>query len=411
MESIKNRPKVSIIIPVYNTEHYLSSCLESVLSQSIEDIELLCIEDCSTDNSPAVLTIYSGKNERIKTFFNKNNKGSSAARNTALTAATGEYVAFIDSDDCLSNDCLKEMYCSAKTNDLDVLYFDFLRIDEEGKILDHEKKQKKDDSSAFSVMPGKELLAQRLAEENWSCLVQCQLWKLEFLHKWDLKFSEGFIHEDEAFSFKAAMLAERAMYLPMPWYHYRQRKNSIMTSSAAVNHYEGIVRAYLDTVAFIERFHLTEAVAFQYLKNMHYLLGLYRVPYSTIQESHSLWSSEDIYLLQKYFPITKKQLDELSVSAPVLPEKCLRVFLYGAGKVGRIMYQKLLDSGQMDKRLMGGFIVTKKTTDGDSYLGLPVCSIDEYIKHQEDCVIVSVGKTLRSEVVEQLKKRGVEYLG
>ena len=92
-------PKISVIIPVYNTEKYLEQCLESVINQTYKDLEIICVNDASTDNSFDVINEYSKKDSRIKYINFETNKGVSAARNVGLEAATGDYICFIDSDD------------------------------------------------------------------------------------------------------------------------------------------------------------------------------------------------------------------------------------------------------------------------------------------------------------------------
>ena len=100
---------ISIIIPVYNTAQYLAECLDSVLAQGFKDIEIICVNDGSTDNSAAILKKYQKKDKRIKVITQKN-KGLSGARNAGLKAATGKWVCFLDSDDILPPDALAVLY-------------------------------------------------------------------------------------------------------------------------------------------------------------------------------------------------------------------------------------------------------------------------------------------------------------
>lgn len=97
---MKNQPKVSIIVPVYNVEKYLAKCLDSLVNQTLKDIEIICINDGSTDNSLEILNTYAQKDSRI-TIIDKKNEGVSAARNTGLNISKGEYIMFVDSDDYL----------------------------------------------------------------------------------------------------------------------------------------------------------------------------------------------------------------------------------------------------------------------------------------------------------------------
>ncbi|MCD7723533.1 MAG: glycosyltransferase [Clostridiales bacterium] len=112
-------PLISVIIPVYNTESYLRQCLDSMLAQTLSDIEIICVDDGSTDFSPGILQSYGEKDSRIK-IINQANKGAGAARNTGLEAAAGEYVFFFDSDDYLKENALEDMYSRAQELDADI---------------------------------------------------------------------------------------------------------------------------------------------------------------------------------------------------------------------------------------------------------------------------------------------------
>ena len=116
-------PKMSLIIPVYNVEKYLSKCLDSCIAQTLTDIEIICIEDCSTDNSLKILYEYEKKDSRIIIIRQEKNSGSSANRNLGLKKATGEYVWFIDSDDYIDINACQYFYTNCKTNNLDILRF------------------------------------------------------------------------------------------------------------------------------------------------------------------------------------------------------------------------------------------------------------------------------------------------
>ena len=102
--------KISVIIPVYNTEKYLRRCLDSVCNQTLSDIEIICINDCSTDNSLEILREYSAKDERVKVIDFKKNKGAAVARNIGIDEAQGECLGFVDSDDFVDLDFSEKLY-------------------------------------------------------------------------------------------------------------------------------------------------------------------------------------------------------------------------------------------------------------------------------------------------------------
>jgi len=113
-------PKVSVIIPVYNTEKYLGECLDSVLKQTLSDIEIICIDDGSTDNSLKILNKYAKKDKRIKIITQKNS-GVINARNNAIAQAVSEYIYPLDSDDIISPDCLEKLYNAIQSGKADVI--------------------------------------------------------------------------------------------------------------------------------------------------------------------------------------------------------------------------------------------------------------------------------------------------
>ena len=116
-------PLISVIIPVFNVEEYLEECISSILRQTLTDIEIICIDDGSTDSSPDILKKYAEQDRRI-TVYSQDNCGLSAARNLGMRAARGRYTYFIDSDDWLERDALRDLYTRAEKDQLDLLLFD-----------------------------------------------------------------------------------------------------------------------------------------------------------------------------------------------------------------------------------------------------------------------------------------------
>lgn len=118
-----NKVLISVIIPVYNVEPYLAECLDSVCAQTLKDIEVICVDDCSSDRSPEILKAYAEKDSRVKVIFKETNEGTLKARNTAVARAEGEYILFLDSDDYLKKDTCQALYTEAKTRRADILQF------------------------------------------------------------------------------------------------------------------------------------------------------------------------------------------------------------------------------------------------------------------------------------------------
>jgi glycosyltransferase involved in cell wall biosynthesis len=131
-------PKVSVIIPVYNVEIYLRECLDSVINQTLRDIEIICVNDASPDKCSEILSEYALKDDRIKIVTHENNQGLGPARNTGVSTATAEFIAFVDSDDFIANDMIENLYKAIISNVADMAWCGTSFVSEEGSVLQYE---------------------------------------------------------------------------------------------------------------------------------------------------------------------------------------------------------------------------------------------------------------------------------
>lgn len=123
-----DKPKITILVAVYNAEQYLGKCLDSLIGQSLKDIQIICIDDCSTDNSLNILNEYAENDSRITVVRQDENRGQAVARNRGLELAEGEYTTMLDSDDWMDDDSLRLVYDSLKENDADCALFDLIMV-------------------------------------------------------------------------------------------------------------------------------------------------------------------------------------------------------------------------------------------------------------------------------------------
>ena len=215
--------KLSIIIPVYNVETYIAKCLDSCLQQDIpaDEYEIIVVNDGSPDNSVGIVEEYMQKRSNIR-LVNRYNGGLSAARNTGLKEAKGEYVWFVDSDDWIESNVLKGLLDKAYKNYLDVLCFNLQLAFPDG----HTQPYNVAANEVGHVYRGTDFIyAVGMPPAAWAAL-----YKRDFLEKHSLGFYEGILHEDQEFTPRAYCLAERIAFIDYVVYNYYQREGGIMKS-------------------------------------------------------------------------------------------------------------------------------------------------------------------------------------
>lgn len=235
-------PQVSVIIPVYNVAQYLRQCLDSVTGQTLRDIEIICVNDGSTDGSPAILEEYREKDGRI-TVISRENGGISAARNCGMEHARGKYVYFLDSDDYLDPEALETLVRCAEENDAEVVHFDTRPFYES---QDLQKNHNYDGYFGLKVPRGVYSGAAyvRAAREGdcYTVVAWLALWRRAYLLDSGLSFIEGIVHEDEPFTRLADLYAGRIAVLPEALHHYRIRASSTVTSRVTYKNAVGYFR-------------------------------------------------------------------------------------------------------------------------------------------------------------------------
>lgn len=227
-------PLVSIIVPIYNVEQYLAECLDSLMNQTLRDIEIICVNDGSQDNSADIVRKYMQADSRIK-LIEQENCGLSGARNAGLKVAKGEYVYFMDSDDWLEHDAMDVCYQKAIRGNVDVVLFDALSFVDgvekcSEEIQNDYNRSKLLQSYANQAMPAKQLFKQMIQTGAMRASACLNFIRRELLMKNNLDFKEGLIHEDELFTPQLYALANTMMYIPRMFFHRRVRQGSIMTS-------------------------------------------------------------------------------------------------------------------------------------------------------------------------------------
>lgn len=213
----ERKPLVSLIIPVYNTAGYLEECLDSAAFQEYENLEIITVDDGSTDGSGQILERYGAKDSRFR-VIHTGNRGLSAARNTALDAARGEYIAFLDSDDRMERDAIGTLVRALQQVGADIAacraYHDWINETEISRY-----------PSGFAVFGREEACLELLRERFLRNGVWNKLYKAEVFE--EIRFPDGRVFEDIATTYRLMDKAEKVVCIPDVLFHYRMRKGSI----------------------------------------------------------------------------------------------------------------------------------------------------------------------------------------
>lgn len=222
LDNIKN-PKISVIIPAYNVEKYINDCLSSIVNQTLRDIEIIVIDDGSTDKTGEIISKFANSDDRILTVTQKN-QGQAVARNNGIKLAKGEYIGFVDSDDYIDNDYFEKLYNAAKQYNCDMAVT---------SILKHKKNY-----SQYNLLFKKSHIADSIDRK----IKLCEDRKHRFFYVWNkifrtslvkdnsIYFPEGRIFEDVTFSMEAIYCANKIVSVPDVKYHYNENANSTINS-------------------------------------------------------------------------------------------------------------------------------------------------------------------------------------
>lgn len=242
-------PKISVIIPVYNQERFLSKCLDSVLNQDLEDIEIICVDDGSTDSTYSILQSYASKDARVK-ILRQENKFAGSARNLGLSVASGEYIHFLDSDDYLFPNIYKKIYHTLKENNLEMVKF-------RAKVLDDETRETQihNWTELVSIVPKDQFnkvlsfktdakLLISLPDTCWS-----GMYSLEFLKRNNKQFNEFRVANDTSFFIQCIVDVDRLMILDEYVVYWRTNVGTSLMDNR-IKYYECQLKSYL-TIADI----------------------------------------------------------------------------------------------------------------------------------------------------------------
>ncbi len=397
--------KVSVIIPVYNVKNYISQCLESVFSQTLEEIEVICVDDGSTDDSESVLTGYQNFHSNM-IIFRQHNSGSGVARNSGIRIARGEYVLFLDPDDFLmSNDALETLYYRAQREQVAVCGGNLVKYIDGIYINKFESNRKrycfvKDEKILFKDFQypyghGRYIISKKLLLEN------------------NIRYPEYRRGQDLVFLCEVLMCANELYAVDKDIYAYRvQHKVEIFTRKKI----EDWINAILDvmTIALDNRF---ETLFLLMLVDINQMVKVYLYPvlfecggWELVSKVNEIFHRGEVlfnrklqieYLMDKdEYMLYLNKLTKEEEKYIELFEKSKNIVIYGAGIWGKKVYRYLKDK----KITPQYFVVSIKEQNVSDIDGIPVISIKELKQKPDILIVIGVPDVYKEDVIKTLKE-------
>lgn len=258
---VKNKvlnPIVSVIIPIYNVEKYLVECIESIRKQTLNNIEIICINDGSTDLSLEIIKEYAKRDKRIS-IYSQNNCGLSIARNLGLKIAKGKYIYFIDSDDLLDENALKDLYTKSENENLDLVLFNAETFADDAsnasqkEFAEMTKNYFIRNYNYNKIYKGIDIFNLMQINKDYISSACLLFARADLYYNNNIHFIERIIHEDESFTFQTILIANRVGYINKKYYKRRCRSCSIMTSKKSFENVYGCFKNTLSMIDFLSK--------------------------------------------------------------------------------------------------------------------------------------------------------------
>ena len=314
--------KVSVIIPVYNVEKYLNECIDSVIKQTYKNLDIILVDDGSTDNSGSICDKYSEKDSRIRVIHRKNG-GLSAARNTGFDVSNGEYIYFLDSDDYLELSAISDLVSTIEEENADFVFCDayvfYTDCEPDDKVYSYSRKKR------YTTLDGKSVLLELLCSDEYRTPVQLYMYKKCFLDKNTLRFYEGIIHEDELFTFQVYNANGKVAHCKKELYARRIRPASIMTASGMSRRYESMLAIYNElSKMYKEKTASGQAAKMYLIREAKTVIGKYNL----------LTDEQKVQYADSYKAFKKDVMRHKGFGDMKLKIKC-------SGKLGNIYYRAI----------------------------------------------------------------------
>lgn len=403
-----NKYKVSIIIPVYNCEKYIARCLESIIKQTLKEIEIICINDASGDDSFDILNNYQKKDSRIKIIHMPVNKGAGLCRNKGLELASGEYIHFVDADDYMMLDACEKLYNHMKEKNGDIC-FHKIKIISENKNNESSVSQgilEKYDGSYI----GTGLLDEFVKNNEFFLYPWSVIFKRKLINENKLTFSSLLIGEGGQFVLKALVRAKSASVLDEVLYYYNVHEDSIMGKNS---------KRSIILLGQISQY-IIGVREFAICNNSYGLKNFLVQQKKKIKPTLDNLSKDELENIEKaikedfskyiFYELKNATIEDdlvLDDSITQILEKINSVILYGAGNITKNIL-KILNFYGIE---LEAIIVTNRENNPENIYGHKIYQIDELHESQKkEYVLVPLKRRYLDEVKLNLEKNGFKNI-
>lgn len=285
---------ISVIIPVYNTEKYLRQCVDSVLAQTYQNLEIILVDDGSTDDSGKICDAYCKQNEKVR-VIHQGNKGLSATRNIGFDYAKGEYIYFLDSDDWLLESALEKLVSAIERRNCDFAFCEAYAMEEStGRISVGQYSYHRD----YGVGPAKAFFEEMLRYREFHTQQSLFLYRKNIIDRFHLRFLEGFVYEDCLFAYQIFLKSNEIVHVHELLYNRRYRRGSIMTSRYTKKKFRSACRIYESCLEISKK-----------NESINSNLYLARLAMGALSNYYRLQRKEQINLVAEYQSLKQSILD------------------------------------------------------------------------------------------------------
>lgn len=412
-------PKVSIVVPVCNVEKYVAKCLDSIIRQTLTDIEIICVDDGSTDNSGRILDAYAQKDSRIQ-VIHKENSGYGDSMNIGFSMAKGEYIGIVESDDAIKPEMYQVLYENAKEHDLDLIKSNAFFWWEPLHLWDSSYSKDLEDFYDVVLTPKNREIMFLFFMNTWT-----GIYKREFIERYHIRHNTtpGASYQDNGFWVQTLCFCERAMWLKEAYYYYRQDNPTASVKSknkvyAMRNEYEYVLKVLENRVSEAEM-----NLCFYYRMMRHRGTfnriddSLKREFCNTIIDEYGRYKKYILHNedLNNWFEqicsnpdeVCRQIIEKRSALMSVF-ENTDRVVIYGAGHRAKTTIKLLYNMGVWNK--VSAIVVTKKNAE-EKLAEMPVLTFDEFEEYDKKTVfIIAVSEKTDAyqSILGELEKRGIK---